>query len=211
MRRLPERRVLHRYDRFPDRPQRQPGKLQVRPGERDAHDGHGKQDRRDEVAERQPPSGEKQPHDVADHPKRAGANVFAAEIFVARYGLVAERQKRVGGDAERGSCPGQADNSDRHDHGGDYPAERHPQAAADDPEQVEKERDEGHRDAATTDERHAHRRSWSSHSRNSSTFRRFARHNTSKASPTSGTAPNTPSSATLPSMRATTWPGAPSW
>src|SRR5262249_5204652 len=68
------------------------GKLQVRPGERDTHNGHGKQDRRDEVAERQPPSGEKQPHDVADHPQRAGANVFAAEIFAARHGLIAERQ-----------------------------------------------------------------------------------------------------------------------
>jgi len=123
----------------------------VRPGERDADDGHGEQDRRDEVTECQPPSGEKQPYDVADHPQRAGADIFAAEIFVARYGLVAERQQRVGGDAERGSRPGQADNSDRHDDGGDHPAERHPQAAADDPEQVEKEGDEGHRDAATDD------------------------------------------------------------
>jgi hypothetical protein len=68
--------------------------------ERDAHDGHGEQDRCDEVAKRQPPSGEKQPHDVADHPQRAGADVFAAEIFVTRYGLVAERQQRVDGDAE---------------------------------------------------------------------------------------------------------------
>ena len=55
------------------------------------------------------------------------------------------------------------------------------------------------------------RRSCSSHSINNRTFRRFARHNTSKASPTNGTAPNTPSSATLPSMRTMTWPGAPSW
>src|SRR5690348_17427582 len=82
------------------------------------------------------------------------------KYFVPRYNLVAEWQQRVGGDGERRSCPGQADNSDRHDDGGDYPAERHPQAAEDDPEQVENERDEGHRDAAT-DERHAHRRSWS--------------------------------------------------
>jgi hypothetical protein len=79
--------------------------FQVRPGERDAHDGHGEQNRRDEVAERQPPSGENQPHDVADHSERAGADVFAAEIFVVRYGLVAKRQQRVGGDAERGSRP----------------------------------------------------------------------------------------------------------
>src|SRR5262249_27992981 len=136
----------------------------------------------------------------------AGADILTAEILVARYGLMAEGQQRVGGDAERGSCPGQADNSDRHDDGGNHPAERHPQAAEDDPEQVEKERDEGHRDVAT--DRRAHRqRSWSSHSRNSSTFRRFARHHTSKTSPTSGTA----SIATLPSMRAMTWPGVPSW
>ena len=69
--------------------------------------------------------------------------------------------------------------------------------------------DDGHRDTATDDDA-AHRRRWSNHSRNSCTFRRFARHSTSKASPTSGTAPNTPSSATLPSMRAMTWGGAPS-
>src|SRR5262249_43887801 len=211
MRRLLERRVVHRDDRLPDRPQRQPGELQGCPGERESHERHGEQDRGDEVAERHPPSGEKQPYDVADHPQRAGADIFAAEIFVPRYGLVAEWQQRVGGDGERGSCPGQADNSDRHDDRGDHPAERHPQAAEDDPEQVEKERDEGHRDAATAKRPPHGRRWWSSHSRNSSTFRRFARHNTSKASPTSGTAPNTPSSATLPSMRATTWPGAPSW
>src|SRR6516225_8079829 len=82
-------------------------------------------------------------------------------------------------------------------------------AVEDNPEQVEKEGDNGHRDTATDDA--AYRRRWSSHSRNSRTFRRFARHNTSKASPTSGTAPKTPSSATLPSMRAMTWRGAPSW
>jgi hypothetical protein len=68
---------------------------------------------------------------------------------VARYGLVAERQQRVGSNAKRGSCPGQADNGDRHDGGGDYPRECHPQATEDDPEQVEKKGYEGHRDAAT--------------------------------------------------------------
>jgi hypothetical protein len=53
------------------------------------------------VAECQPPSGEKQPHDIANHTQRAGADVFATEIFVARYGLVSERQQRVDGDTER--------------------------------------------------------------------------------------------------------------
>jgi hypothetical protein len=36
------------------------------------------------------PAGEKQPHDVAEHPQGTGANVFAAEIFVARHGLVTD-------------------------------------------------------------------------------------------------------------------------
>ena len=40
-----------------------------------------------------------------------------------------------------------------------------------------------------------------SHSRKSPTLRRLARHSTSKASPTSGTAPTNPSTATLASMR----------
>src|SRR3954469_7436015 len=42
-------------------------------------------------------------------------------------------------------------------------------------------------------------------------LRRLERHITSKASPINGTAPTTLSSATLPSMRTITWPGAPSW
>ena len=50
----------------------------------------GSQDSRDEVAECQP-------YDVADHPQRAGADIFAVEIFVARYGLVTERHQRIGG------------------------------------------------------------------------------------------------------------------
>src|SRR5262249_22507809 len=79
----------------------------------------------------------------------------------------------------------------------------HQNAAKENPEQFEKEGDKGHRATAPDDA--PSRRRWPSHSRNSRTFRRFARHNTSKASPTSGTAPKTPSSATLPSMRAMTW------
>jgi hypothetical protein len=47
---------------------RQPGKLQARPGEWDARDGHSKQDSCDQVTERQSPTGEQQPHNVADHP-----------------------------------------------------------------------------------------------------------------------------------------------
>src|SRR5262245_16229049 len=50
-----------------------------------------------------------------------------------------------------------------------------------------------------------------SHSRNSRTLRRLARHITSKASPTTGTAPKNPSSATLASMRMMTCKGAPNW
>ena len=46
--------------------------------------------------------------------------------------------------------------------------------------------------------------------RSSAMLRRFARHITSKASPSNGTAPTTPSSATLTSIRAIRWRGAPS-
>jgi hypothetical protein len=46
--------------------------------------------------------------------------------------------------------------------------------------------------------------------RNSRTLRMLARNITSNASPASGTMPTTPSSATLPSMRAVTCHGAPS-
>src|SRR5262249_30179900 len=53
--------------------------------------------------------------------------------------------------------------------------------------------------------------SLASHSRNSCTLRRFERHITSKASPTTGTAPTNPSSAILASMRIMTSEGAPSW
>ena len=46
--------------------------------------------------------------------------------------------------------------------------------------------------------------------RSSAMLRRLARHITSNASPSNGTAPTTPSSATLTSMRAIRWRGAPS-
>ena len=67
---------LRGNDHLADRPQRDAGKFQVRPGKGNADDGHGQQHGRDDVAERQPPSRQHQPDDVADHPERAGADIF---------------------------------------------------------------------------------------------------------------------------------------
>src|ERR1700734_3394356 len=47
---LPRRRI-GRHDLLADRPQRDAGKLQMRPGERNADDGDRQQDRGDEMAE----------------------------------------------------------------------------------------------------------------------------------------------------------------
>ena len=65
-------------------------------------------------------------NDIADDPERSGAEVFPAKIFVARNGLLAERQQRVGRDGERGPRPGQSNNRDRHEDARDGPADRHP-------------------------------------------------------------------------------------
>src|SRR5437899_2618543 len=89
---------LDRYDHLTDRPQRKTGQFQVRPGERDSHDCQGEQDGDDEVPERQPPAGENQPHEVAEDPERAGADVLSPEILRTRNGLLAEREQRVDGD-----------------------------------------------------------------------------------------------------------------
>src|SRR5690349_3375562 len=48
---------LRRHDHLADRPQRDAGKLEVSPGERDPDDRHGQNNRGDEVAEREPPAG----------------------------------------------------------------------------------------------------------------------------------------------------------
>src|SRR5580698_1254760 len=80
------------------------------------------------MAERQPPAGEHEPHDIADHAERPGADILAAGDGGARYHFLAERKQRV----------------ERHDEGRDQPAGRHAGAAEHDPEDVEQERYRGH-------------------------------------------------------------------
>ena len=53
-------------DHLADRPKRYSGKFEMRPGERNADDSDGKKDRREHVAEREPPSGEHEPDQIAD-------------------------------------------------------------------------------------------------------------------------------------------------
>ena len=116
----------------------------MRPGERDADDGDRQQDRGEEMAERQPPAGEHEPDQIAGKAEKSGADILAAGIVGARHRLAAERQERIGRDVERRPGPGQADDGDRHDHAGNHPGERHPQAAEDDPENVQEQRDRAH-------------------------------------------------------------------
>ena len=96
------------------------------------------------MAERQPPAGEHEPDDVADHPERAGADILDTGDVVAVHRPRAERQQRVDGDVERRPRPGQADDGDGHDDGSHQPAERHPGAADQDPEDVEQHGNGGH-------------------------------------------------------------------
>ena len=114
------------------------------PGEGNADDGHRKKDCGDDVGEREPPARKHQPDQVADQPQRPGADIGAAGEAVAAHGCLTEGQQRIGGDVERGPRPGQADNGDGHDDGGDYPADRHPQAAEQNPEYVQQYRDRRH-------------------------------------------------------------------
>jgi hypothetical protein len=96
-------RVVCIHDHLADRPQRDAGELQVRPGERNADESDGEADRSDKMPERQPPAGEHEPDQIAEEAERAGADVVGAEIFGARDGAAAERQERIGGDIE--GCP----------------------------------------------------------------------------------------------------------
>src|SRR5262249_30236421 len=121
------------HDDLADRPEREPGKLQVRPGERNADDGDGEQDGDEDMAERQPPAGQHQPDDIADDAERPGADVLLPGMVVARHRLLPERQQRVGGDAEGRPRPGDADDGDHHDDRRDRPADRHLKAAEYDP------------------------------------------------------------------------------
>ena len=51
-------RGLSRHNHLADRPEREPGKFQMRPGEGNADDRYGEQDRSDQMSECKPPTGE---------------------------------------------------------------------------------------------------------------------------------------------------------
>src|SRR5262245_54263127 len=132
------------YNHFPDRPQRQPRKFQVRPSEGNADDRDRKEKGGDQMAQRKPPACEHKPNDVAKHSERPGAYVFIPRISIARHRLLAEWKEGIKSDIERRACPGQADNSDCHDDGCNNPRDRHPEPAGYDPEHVEQEGQERH-------------------------------------------------------------------
>ena len=62
------------------------------PGERNSDDRHGKNDSRDEMAEREPPSGEQEPDQIADHAEDASAEVGLSGELIASNGPLTERQ-----------------------------------------------------------------------------------------------------------------------
>src|SRR5689334_7155185 len=105
---IAESHVVRIDDHLADRPERDAGKLQVRPGERNADERDGKANRGDQMAERQPPAGEHKPDQIAEEAKRSGADVAGAQMLGARDGAAAERQQRIGGDVEGGARPGNA-------------------------------------------------------------------------------------------------------
>ena len=49
----------------------------MRPGEWNADDRDRQADRGEQMAERQPPAGQHQPDDIAEHAKSAGADIVA--------------------------------------------------------------------------------------------------------------------------------------
>ncbi len=111
----------------------------MRPGEGNSDDGQGHDDRGKDMPERQPPTRQHQPDDVADHAERPGADVGLSGVGIARHRFLAERKQGVDRDIERGPGPGQADDRDRHDDRGDQPADSHPCAADDDPENIQEQ------------------------------------------------------------------------
>src|SRR5271168_118199 len=76
---IAQRHIVGFDNHLADRPERDPGKLQMRPSERDADNRDGQKERCDQMAERQPPAREHEPDDVADKPQRSGAHIGAAE------------------------------------------------------------------------------------------------------------------------------------
>ena len=122
----------------------------MRPGKGDADDRHRENDRGDEVAERKPPAGEQQPDQIADHAERPGADILHARDLIASHRPRTERQQCVNRDIERRPRPGDADDGDRHDDRGDQPAERHPGAANENPQDVQKDGNRLHGDDPLT-------------------------------------------------------------
>src|SRR5260221_3527293 len=68
-------RLVDGDDDLADRPEREPGELHMRPGKGQADDGEGEHHPGDEMAERQPPSGEDQPAQSAQRAERPGADI----------------------------------------------------------------------------------------------------------------------------------------
>src|SRR6516165_5617927 len=88
LRRMAERHRIGGDDLLADRPQRDPGKLQMRPGKGNADDSHREYDRGDEMAERQPPAGEHEPDDIAEEPERSGAEIMPRIFGTGPFGLL---------------------------------------------------------------------------------------------------------------------------
>ena len=106
--------------------------------------------RGDQMAERQPPAGQHQPDRVADDAERAAADAGVAGVDLTRHHRVAERQQGIDRDFERGARPGQADDGDGHDHRGNQPPGRHPQAAENDPQNVQEQAHRRHGSPSVT-------------------------------------------------------------
>src|SRR5689334_2309860 len=109
------------------------------PGERNPDDRDRQGGSVDEMQDRQPPTREHQPDEVTEHAERSGADILLAGEAGARDGAVTERQECIESDIEGGTRPRQADNGEGHEEGADEPSGGHPQAAGEDPENIEEE------------------------------------------------------------------------
>src|SRR5258707_11647745 len=85
--------LVRRHDHLADRPKRDAGELEMRPGKWNSDDRHGKKNRHDDMAERQPPPRQHQPYDVSQNAELPGADVLLAGIVVARNRFLAKRQQ----------------------------------------------------------------------------------------------------------------------
>src|SRR4029077_19622443 len=113
-------RLFDAYYVFSDWPERNTGKFEMRPGERNPDDRDSEADRCDEVTERNPPSGEYQTDEIAEKTQRAADSTR----WTVDHG-VPERQEGVDRNRERGPRPRQADDCGRHDSGPQQPSSPH--------------------------------------------------------------------------------------